>query len=155
MQLTQFSDIGLRFLMYLAKENRLLPTITLAEVAEQFDFPRNHLAKVSGKLIQHGFVRSVRGRSGGISLSKPPNLIPLGDLVRVLEGRNSVIDCDKLECKLKNACELKSVLDKAYQAFFDVLNEYTLENVIQGNAGKNISNMHSGFLQIYLQSAAA
>lgn len=155
MQLTQFSDIGLRLLMYLAKESRALPTITLAEVAEQFDIPRNHLVKVSGKLIEYEFVRSVRGRSGGVSLSKPPHLIFLGDVVRILEGRSSVIDCERLECKLKNACELKSVLDKAYGAFLDVLNEYTLEDVIKGTAGKNISNMHSIFLQNYSQSALA
>lgn len=153
MQLTQFSDIGLRLLMYLAKQSRASPAITMTEVAEQFDFPRNHLAKVSGKLIQHGFVRSVRGRSGGLSLSKPPNFILLGDVVRILEDRKSVIDCDKLDCKLKNACELKSVLNKAYQAFFDVLNESTLEDVIQGSAGRTISNMHSGFLQVYLQTS--
>ncbi|MBA3695783.1 MAG: Rrf2 family transcriptional regulator [Methylotenera sp.] len=153
MQLTQFSDIGLRLLMYLAKQNRTAPAITMAEVAKQFDFPRNHLAKVSVKLIQHGFVSSVRGRSGGLSLSKLPSLILIGDVVRILEGRNSVIDCDKLECKLKNTCELKSVLNKAYQAFFNVLNENTLEDVIQGSAGKALSDMHNGFLPIYLQTA--
>ncbi len=154
MQLTQFSDIGLRLLMYLAKEERTTPSITMAEVAKQFDIPRNHLAKVSGKLIQQGYVNSVRGRSGGLSLSKSPRLISLGDVVRLLEDRHGVIDCAKLECKLQQACELKTVLNKAYDAFFEVLNEYSLDDVINGSAGRNITYMHKDFIQVYFQTAA-
>ena len=67
MKLTRFSDIGLRVLMYLARESRS-PSVTVAEVATQFDVPHNHLVKVVGMLARIGWVDAVRGRNGGISL---------------------------------------------------------------------------------------
>lgn len=91
MQLTQFSDIGLRLLMYLAKEHRETPAITLAEVSTQFDVPRNHVAKVAGKLIKHGWVSGMRGRSGGLHLATLPSRIYLGQVLKVLEGHEAVI----------------------------------------------------------------
>jgi Rrf2 family transcriptional regulator, nitric oxide-sensitive transcriptional repressor len=150
MQLTQFSDIGLRLLMYLAKEQRESPAITLAEVSSQFDIPRNHVAKVAGKLIKHGWVSGTRGRSGGLHLATLPSRISLGQVLKVLEGHEAVIDCEKLQCKLKGGCELRSALAKAYGAFFDVLDEYTLADVIQGSAGNQIITMHNGFMALYL-----
>lgn len=150
MQLTQFSDIGLRLMMYLAKEEREMPAITLAEIATQFDVPRNHVAKVAGKLIKHGWVSGMRGRSGGLHLAKSPHDIYLGKVLRVLEGHESVIDCEKLQCRLKGGCELKLALAKAYEAFFDVLDGYTLADIIQGSAGKQIVTMQHGFMATFL-----
>ena len=150
MQLTQFSDIGLRLLMYLAKERRETPAITLAEISAQFDLPRNHVAKVAGKLIKHGWVNGTRGRLGGLHLAKSPSDIYLGQVLRILEGHEAVIDCEKLQCKLKDGCELRSALAKAYGAFFDVLDQYTLADVIQGSTGNQIVAMHSGFMALYL-----
>jgi Rrf2 family nitric oxide-sensitive transcriptional repressor len=150
MQLTQFSDIGLRLLMYLAHERRESPAITLAEVSTQFTIPRNHLAKVAGKLTKSGWVAAIRGRSGGLRLAMDPSDINMGQVLRVLEGHTEVIDCEKLACRLKNGCELRLVLAKAYAAFFDVLDQHTLADITHGLAAKEIVSMHKGFMEIYL-----
>ena len=49
MQLTHFTDLGIRVLMYLT-ESRSEP-VKISEIAEQFKAPRNHLIKVVNKLI--------------------------------------------------------------------------------------------------------
>lgn len=153
MQLTQFSDIGLRLLMYLANERRETPAITLAEVSTQFGIPRNHLAKVAGKLVKNGWVAGIRGRSGGLCLAVEPADINIGEVLRVLEGHQEVIDCAKLNCRLKNACELRLILAKAYEAFFNVLSQHTLADVTQGLAAKHIVNMQKSFMEIYLDKS--
>lgn len=153
MQLTQFSDIGLRLLMYLAHERRETPAITLAEVSSQFAIPRNHLAKVAGKLTKSGWISSVRGRSGGLSLAMEPSHINIGHVLRVLEGHQAVIDCEKLNCRLKNGCELKLILAKAYEAFFNVLDQHTLADVTHGLAAKQIVNMQKSFMEVYLDKS--
>lgn len=153
MQLTQFSDIGLRLLMYLAHEQREIPAITLAEVSSQFAIPRNHLAKVAGKLIKGGWVSATRGRTGGLNLAKAPNDINMGQVLRVLEGHQEVIDCAKLNCRLKNGCELRLLLAKAHEAFFNILDQYTLADVTQGQAGTEIVKMHKGFMEIFLDKS--
>ncbi len=153
MQLTQFSDIGLRLLMYLANERREAPAITLAEVASQFNIPRNHLAKVAGKLVKNSWIQAIRGRTGGLRLAMEPSNINIGQVLRVLEGHTEVIDCEKLKCKLKTGCELKIALANAYAAFFNVLDQHTLADVTNGLAAKEIVKMHKGFMEIYLDSS--
>lgn len=153
MQLTQFSDIGLRLLMYLANERRGTPAITLAEVSSQFNIPRNHLAKVAAKLVKNGWIEAIRGRSGGLRLAMEPSNINMGQVLRVLEGHTEVIDCNKLKCRLKNSCELKSLLAKAYEAFFHVLDQHTLEDVTNGLAAVEIVKMHKGFMEVYLDNS--
>ena len=65
MQLTQFTDIGLRVLMYLSQ----LPSdarTTIDQVATALNVPRNHLTKVVARLATLGWVNSLRGRNGGL-----------------------------------------------------------------------------------------
>ena len=152
MQLTQFSDIGLRLLMYLAKERSVGPAITLAEVSSQFNIPRNHLAKVAAKLVKNGWIESIRGRSGGLRLAIEPSEINLGQVLRVLEGHTEVIDCNKLQCRLKAVCNLRALLANAYAAFFNTLDQHSLADVTDGLAANEIGNMHKGFIEIYLNS---
>lgn len=154
MQLTQFSDIGLRLLMYLAQEQRETPTITLAEVSSQFSIPRNHLAKVAGKLVKGGWVEAIRGRAGGLRLAIKPSDIRLGQVLRLLEDRAEVIDCEKLQCRLNKGCELKLALTSAYAAFYQVLDQHTLADVTHGLAGKEIVRMQKGFMAIYIEKSA-
>lgn len=153
MQLTQFSDIGLRLLMYLAQEQRETPTITLAEVSSQFAIPRNHLAKVAGKLVKGGWVEAIRGRSGGLRLAINPSNIRLGQVLRLLECHTELIDCEKLQCKLNKGCELRFTLASAYEAFFNALDQHTLADVTQGLAGKEIIRMQKGFMAIYIEKS--
>lgn len=155
MQLTQFSDIGLRLLMYLANERRDAPAITLAEVSIQFNIPRNHLVKVAGKLVKNGWIEAIRGRSGGLRLGMRPSAINLGQVLRVLEGHVEVINCDKLQCRLKNGCELKALLESAYAAFFNRLDQQTLEDVTSGQATKEIVIMHQSFMNTISQGSVA
>lgn len=153
MQLTQFSDIGLRLLMYLAHERREAPAITLAEVSSQFGVPRNHLAKVAGRLAKNGWISAIRGRSGGLCLAVEPANINIGQVLRGLEAHQEVIDCEKLNCRLKSGCELRFILARAYTAFYDALDQYTLADVTQGLATEQIIGMHKSFMEIYLDKS--
>lgn len=152
MQLTQFSDIGLRLLIYLANERTVAPAITLAEVSSQFGIPRNHLAKVAAKLVKYGWIEAIRGRSGGLRLALEASSINIGQVLRVLEGNTEVIDCNKLNCRLKNACELKSILASAYAAFFNVLEQHTLADITSGSTFIEVLKMHKGFMEIFMDN---
>lgn len=150
MYLTQFSDIGLRLLMYLARERRETPAVTIAEVSAQFDIPRNHMVKVAGLLTRSGWINATRGRSGGIRLAIDPSSLRLGEVVRALEGRKEIINCDKMNCRLRSDCGLRSALNFAYDAFYTALDTYTLADIISGFGGEEISRMHKGYLDGHL-----
>lgn len=145
MKLNRYSDIGLRVLMYLAKENRN-PAVTVAEVSVQFDVPHNHLVKVVGALAKLGWIKAARGRNGGISLAIEPEKLGIGVALRTLEGDTGLIDCEGLGCRLSGDCILRDALRVGLEAFYDTMNKYTLADIVGGNTGEKIVHMHRVFL---------
>lgn len=70
MRLTNFSDYSLRILMYAATRDGKL--VTIEETAAVYGISRAHLMKVANLLVHAGFLKSIRGRAGGLMLAKPP-----------------------------------------------------------------------------------
>lgn len=145
MHLTRFTDLGLRVLMYLAVQDRQ-PPVTIAEIASQFDVPQNHLIKVVHRLGQLGWVATQRGRRGGLRLGVEASALPIGDVLRALEGDPSLVDCSSPPCALQGRCRLKSVLDQALAGFYTQLNEYTLAQVCQQRTEQTLLRLHRMFL---------
>ncbi|SDK54471.1 transcriptional regulator, BadM/Rrf2 family [Methylophilus rhizosphaerae] len=148
MQLTRFSDLGLRLLMYLAVNEREAPPVTVAEVAQQFNIARNHLVKVSATLTKYGYIQSIRGRTGGIVLARAPDQIRIGDVVRLLEGSEQLIDCDALHCVLNPACGLKAALHHSLMVFYETLNTYTLTDVLKGKSTGSIQQIQRNYIRL-------
>lgn len=145
MKLTRFSDIGLRVLMYLAKETRT-PPVTVSEVAQQFDVPHNHLVKVVGAMAKMGWIDAVRGRNGGIRLAIDADALRIGGVLRLLEGDTEAIDCEGIGCRLSGDCRLRNVLRLGIEAFYNAMDEYTLADIVSGNTGEHIVMMHRTFM---------
>lgn len=131
MQLRAYSDYSLRVLMYTAL--RTPERVTVDEVAETYAISRHHLVKVVHDLGRSGYLKTHRGLGGGFTLARPPQEIRLGDVVRMGEQGETFIGCtDKrnLQCRLFPACRLRHVLDDAAAAFFRVLDDRTLADLI-------------------------
>ena len=115
MQLTSFTDYGLRALIYMAS----LPDgkmTSISEVTEVYGVSRNHMVKIINQLSRAGYVAAVRGKNGGIRLGKPAQSIRIGDVVRELEPL-SLVNCSSAFCHITPACRLKQALSKAVQSF--------------------------------------
>jgi Rrf2 family transcriptional regulator, nitric oxide-sensitive transcriptional repressor len=131
MRVSTYSDYALRVLMQAAL--RSPERVTVDEVAGAFGISRNHLVKVVHDLGRHGYLATRRGIGGGFTLALPPEEIRLGDIVRLGEESETVIDCkDRGDrpCRIFPACRLKGVLDEAAAAFFSVLDSYTLDDLL-------------------------
>ncbi|PHM62205.1 nitric oxide-sensing transcriptional repressor NsrR [Xenorhabdus ishibashii] len=129
MQLTSFTDYGLRALIYMAS----LPAgqmTSITEVTEVYGVSRNHMVKIINQLSHLGLVNAVRGKNGGISLGKPANEIRIGDVVRSLEPL-SLVDCSA--CQITPACRLKSVLNQAVEHFLEELDKHTVADMVRDN----------------------
>lgn len=136
MRLTFYSDYSLRLLMYAAlREGQL---ITIQEVAEAYGISKNHLTKVAFDLGRAGLVETVRGRNGGLRLGKPAGEIRLSDVLRVTERQSALVECFNPKtnsCAISAPCRLKGILNRAMKAWFAVLEEYTLADLTEKNAG--------------------
>ena len=129
MRLTTFSDYALRVLMYAAAEEGRL--ITIEETAKTYDISRAHLMKVVNILTRTGFLKGVRGRSGGFTLAKSPESINLGAVVRATEPDFALVECFAVgnQCHITSRCQLPNVLNEALRAFVDTLDRYTLADI--------------------------
>ncbi len=132
MRLTVYTDYALRVLMYLAvKEDRLA---TIAEIAKSYDISRNHLMKVAHQLGVAGYVETLRGRGGGLRLAKPIEAIGLGEVIRYTEPDMAIVSCFEpvdAPCAIHPCCVLKRAVKKARDAFVEVLDGYTLGDLVQ------------------------
>lgn len=129
MQLTRHTDYGLRLLIYLAAADEARP---LPEIAEAYGISRNHLVKIAHQLVQLGYLKTVRGRRGGIRLARPPRAYSIGDIVRDLEPGFDIAECfspERSRCAIARGCHLRFALDHAKRAFLEALDGYTLEDV--------------------------
>ncbi|HQY44128.1 MAG TPA: Rrf2 family transcriptional regulator [Paracoccaceae bacterium] len=130
MRLTSFTDFGLRALMRMAAEpDRAFST---ADLADEFALSRHHLAKIMGTLAQAGVVATRRGGGGGAVLAKPAEQIRLGDIVRLLETGQPLVECFQTSggaCTIIGCCRLKSRLRSAEAAFLADLDRSTLADV--------------------------
>jgi Rrf2 family nitric oxide-sensitive transcriptional repressor len=127
MRLTMFTDLGLRALMRLAGEPDR--SFTTDEMAGEFAVSRHHLTKVIRDLAAAGYVTTRRGAAGGFRLARPAERITLGEVVRALESRESLVECfrpDDGHCVLTPRCRLKGRLAAAREAFLRELDATTL-----------------------------
>ncbi len=91
MQLTLHTDYALRVLIYLAMHPNQRVTIT--ELSTFFNISRNHLVKVVHNLGLKGFIQSVRGKNGGLYLSRSADQIRVGEVVRQMEANFHIVEC--------------------------------------------------------------
>ncbi len=128
MHLTKHTDLSLRVLMHLAMFRERKSTIS--EIAEKYNVSRNHLVKVVHKLALNGYIDSVQGRGGGITMASDPERVGVGDVVRLMEQKTEVVDCAGSDCPLTNNCILKKALDAAMLSFMSVLDEFTVADLV-------------------------
>lgn len=132
MQLKKYTDYALRVLIFTGmKSNNELASIK--EISEVYSISSHHLGKIVYELNKLGLVETVRGRYGGIRLAKGPKDINVGEVVRLFEQDFNLLECfdkGKNHCVISPACKLKHVLHEALEAFFNVLDQYTLKDLI-------------------------
>ncbi|WP_417762670.1 Rrf2 family transcriptional regulator [Shewanella sp.] len=130
MQLTRYTDLGIRTLMYLALDPARERLFRIAEITEVFELSPNHVSKIVHHLGKTGYLKTVRGKAGGFRLAMEPAAINIGRLVRDLEHSLEPVDCNKPYCRLLPACHLKGILADAVNAYLHVLDRYTLADVV-------------------------
>lgn len=125
MKLTRYTDYALRALIYLAghEEGR----VSIRQIAEAHAISQNHLMKIIQDLGAAGFVKTTRGRHGGLQLARPAAEIMIGQVVRHTEGGDPLVDCST--CRIAESCRLPEVFSEAREAFMAVLDKCRLADV--------------------------
>lgn len=149
MQLSLHADYGLRVLLYLGAHPGEI--VSTKRISDAYGISKNHLVRVMQTLGEHGYIRVIPGRSGGVTLAKEPASIRLGDVVRDAEPTMNLVECFDHRtntCPIIQVCGLKSHLAQALEAFIAELNKHTLADLMTPARRKSLSTM-------FVQLAAA
>lgn len=136
MQLTKHTDFAFRVLIYLANMQQDKTTIT--EITDFFGISRAHLMKVVNALVNAGWVKSSRGKGGGITLGVSPQQVSVKDVIVQMESTLAPVNCNKPICAIYGACRLQGVLFDAQTLYLNALAEVTLADLVCGQTKARI-----------------
>ena len=116
--------------------------VTISEIAGRIDAPVKFLEQVLADLKKGGFVKSRRGKIGGYFLSRPPQKIILGEVVRFMDGAIEPISCAKpgySHCADIRKCVFKGIWQRVSKATSDIIDHVTFEDLVnQVKAQENV-----------------
>lgn len=130
--LSQHSRYALKALLHLASCDRVGPQ-PIISIAAAANVPRKFLEAIFVELKRNGFVASTRGPRGGYVLTRAPNEISFGEVIRSIEGPLALIGCASQkfyrpckDCPDEAACTLRHVMIEAREKLAAVLDNRTL-----------------------------
>jgi Rrf2 family nitric oxide-sensitive transcriptional repressor len=127
--------------MYLSQEVNG-SVVTIHEISQQFNVPRNHLIKVVTRLNKLHWISTTRGRTGGLKLGANASELKLGNILKELESKTTLINCDAPPCALNGRCNLKAILDHGLNKFYEEMNKYTLQNIVDKKTQLAVIELH-------------
>ncbi len=147
MKLSTKGRYGVKAMFDLAQNYGTGP-IPLNSIAQRQNISGYYLEQLIAILRKAGLVKSVRGAQGGYILSRPPENITIGDIIRVLEGPIAPVDCVNEEepepCSKWEFCITRSIWEKVRDSVTDVLDSITLADMVEEEKKRNVNNKEIG-----------
>lgn len=134
--LAQKSKYGLRALIVLAKEYGQGPVL-ISDIAHRERIPRKFLEIILLELRNHGILGSKKGRGGGYFLARPPELVHVGEVLRVLGGPLAPIPCvsktayQRCEgCRDERTCGIRIVMKEVRDLTSRIFDSTSLADIL-------------------------
>ena len=146
MKLSTRSRYGTRMILDLAQHYGQ-GAVQLGEIANRQNISLKYLEQIIRPLKKAGFVKSFRGAKGGHILNKPPEEVTVGEVVSVLEGGKTLVNCDREPeiCNRVDSCVTRYIWMEAATAMYDRLAAITFADLLtmdaNGCQGKFIDYM--------------
>jgi Rrf2 family cysteine metabolism transcriptional repressor len=127
---------GIRAIAKLARHFGDKP-ISTKIIAREEHIPIRYLEQIMVRLRREGIVKSSRGPGGGYTLTRPPDRIRLGDVLRILEGTVCLVSCTDKKgnrpCSSEATCIPKYFWSKLGSAIQRTLDETSVLELVEKN----------------------
>jgi Rrf2 family protein len=133
MRLSKQTSYAIRILLDCA--HAMPQAVRSSEIAERQKISEYNIQKLVAQLAGEGILETARGRGGGIKLGLDPKDINLGRVLRITEPTRIVVDCfgEPVDCAVRQVTPVNRIFAAAYDGFVDVLDQYTLEDLLKGH----------------------
>ena len=137
MKLSTRARYGVRLMVALAFNYDKGP-VFLKDVAKGENISEKYLSLIIIPLRRTGLVNSIRGAHGGYSLAKNPSQITMKEIIDVLEGDCSLVDCvsNPSSCPRVSICASHDIWAIIGGKISETLNSITLDTLVKMNQEK-------------------
>lgn len=133
MKISKKGEYALRALLFLTERASNRTCTPLHDIAEKDNLPVKFLEQIMMTLTRMGFVHSVKGKHGGYFLSRRPNDIKLGDIVRAIDGPLApMLTAAEMQKRISRGdphASLYSILLDVRNAVSNIMDKTTLADV--------------------------
>ncbi len=130
--LTNKARYGLRAMCALAQADGV--RLQAHAIARQASVPEKVLEAILVEVRKAGFIDSRRGQRGGHALTRPASQIPVGDLIRAIDGPLAPVRCASIsayepcaDCADPERCSIRALMRETRSALADVLDGRSLQ----------------------------
>lgn len=127
-------EYALRALLELGKRPNEGP-MRIDEIARRQSIPRNVLANLLVQLKRGRFVQSKKGPDGGYFLARAPRQIIVGEVVRLIDGPVSPIQCvnqvGSEKCVMGEQCGFLPLWRRVREAVTEIVDHTTIADVLE------------------------
>lgn len=138
MKISTKGRYALRLMLDLALQEAGQPT-SIKDIAKRQGISEKYLEQIISVLNKAGFVKSIRGASGGYVLKKQPSDYTVGMILRTTEGSLAPVDCVEAEsggCERMAGCVTVMIWKKINDAVNDVVDNITLADLVEWQRDK-------------------
>lgn len=134
MKISRKGEYALKALIFLAlhHEKGIRTTLT-SDIAQREQIPPKYLEQILLALRKGGVLVSKPGVGGGYALSRPPEQITLGEVIRIIEGPLAPLHCVSakayVKCPDESTCGLRSVMQEVRNAIAAILDNTSIKEV--------------------------
>jgi len=134
MKLSTRSRYGVRLLIDLARHGNHKP-VQIGEISKRQEISVKYLEQLIRPLKQAKLIISVRGPKGGHQLTKKPEKITLGEIVRLFEVQNELVKCESTpeRCSMSTDCQVRLAWKSATRVLYDKLDSMTIDDLAKAN----------------------
>lgn len=125
-------DYSLKALLMLAERYGVNSPVRVEEIAESQGIPENYLRRLLIELKRGGLVASQKGPSGGYMLARPPARITMADVVAIIEGDYTPVECledSSSMCPREAPCAMRDVWREVRNSVDGILRGVTLQSL--------------------------
>lgn len=136
---------GLKAVFELAISDLNTP-LPLNIISQRTNLSELYLEQIFSVLKKRGIVKSIRGAQGGYFLSKKPEDIPVGEIIKALEGELSPSKCveDDGYCDMSDKCPTYIIWDNMKKAIDDVIDNTTVADMVKEYNKKQVCTHCNG-----------
>ena len=141
MKISTKGRYGLRILMDLALHQSEKPRL-IRDIAKSQQISEKYISRLVIALRKAGMIRSVRGVNGGFHIAMKPEEITLLNVIEVMEGPLSIVDCVSApkKCVHSKDCAPREVWCKLNDDIRELMRKTTLADILATYDRQNALN---------------